>query len=520
MQAIKKTFKLLLALIGTILVFVTGFLFFDNTVGTYALITGLLILLGFVILSGVGLLKGSIEFLKMDNRTSIFLFLLYSVISTVLLTLIWGFNYALQNENGHMSVIEKVSVIQGNAAINEKEIQTFIEEYPVVEHEHITFKYHPDTEEHLENLIHSIKDIEQLEKEIYGSEIRKTNNLEVLVLKNHEDYLQLTPYYRENEAGSYHPHLKRTIIFSNSSIPDADETFLVRTFVHEYSHYLFDMYTAAEGLTLDEVPAWYNEGISEWIEKQVVWTDLLIDEGEIEDIHLTELFTNESWRNVSQDKNVYHLALRGVEYIVAQHGDVRVLSDILVQQKQTDSFEEAYTQVMGSELDDLDANVFPDNEAILNALNTWDKEGKFEEASRLYKDLTEKHPHDSLIWHQYAMMLEEQKNWDEAVYARRNVIDINIYEAPSYLYLSYLLTVSDPEEAVEIAEKALQLTKDGPYGNIGFYEQWVEEITRFQRLMAEERYSEAYENILKSEQLSYNESIYEEVKQQASDYSR
>ncbi|MDQ0256682.1 hypothetical protein J2S74_004104 [Evansella vedderi] len=65
----------------------------------------------------------------------------------------------------------------------------------------------------------------------------------------------------------------------------------------------------------------------------------------------------------------------------------------------------------------------------------------------------------------------------------------------------------DLEEAKEMAQIALELTKDELYGNVSFHEQWLNEILEFKCLFNEGNKLEAYKRILESEQLAVHETI-------------
>ncbi|WP_343753888.1 tetratricopeptide repeat protein [Alkalibacterium iburiense] len=459
------------------------------TSGALLFIAGSLVFLMLFFIAVIGLIKGKIPRFKLYNRWSSVRLLLYSSLSALVLLVIWSVSAFIQTEYGPMTASEKIELLSTVNGLSEDKVQAFIQEYPKLEYEHITFTYHPESENELQDMLHILPSLLELEKEIYGGEVDKAERLNVLLLQNEADYLKLNPYSIEQESGSYYPLFKRMVLFKDDNIDS------VGTFVHEYHHYLFDLYLSEVEIEKDTLPVWYNEGISEYMRKQLVGTPYLY-EMEESDVLLTNLHTNGQWRSAYENENVYHLALKGVEVIVNHQSEAGALSDILLKLKDEETFEEAYTKQTGLDLNDLNEMLVSSNEEVDQAWVTWDTEGDYESAEQLYQNLLKKHPHDSLVWHQYAMMLEEQNKWDEALYARQKVIDIEPQGASSYLNTSYLLVVIDSEAAVDMAVKAWELTQADPFGNVIFVQQWMEEVTHFHTLKAEGRSEEAKKHIL------------------------
>ena len=512
---LRKLRNMLITLSGSVLTAIllgVIFLFVDNKEGTIVLLLGLICLFALFFIMLVGLVKGDIKFLKLKGRFSISLAISYLVVTSMVLCVMWFVNFTINDRLGDLSGSEKMNFIQGKAVVS-KELQKVTGDYPILVHNHITFRYHPDNEKQVYEIIDTIDNITELEKRIFGREIAKTDKLEVIALRNSKDYIQLNPLSTETVGGSYDSSNKRAMVYQERENYADDKSFMIGTFAHEYSHYLIDLFLAEEGLKDNDIPAWYKEGICELFHYQFVDT-IAISEKIDASLKFPDLHTSKNWNAASEKTDIYYLAKKAIEYIVEHRGDVKVLSNILLHQKETGSFEESFDQITGLKLNTLNITIFSVEQDLQKAWIAWSQELDIETAEKLYKEITKKHPNEGIAWHQYALLLEEQMKWDEALNARRKVISIDPEEATGFLNLSYLLTIIDSKEALEMANKSLELTKKNPHGNVKFIQKWVDEVFQYHELISEERYVEAYQAIFQSEQLSYETTIMEELKKQ------
>lgn len=474
------------------------FLFVGNNKGTIVLLVGLICLFVLFFIMLVGLVKGDLKFLKLNDRFNISLVITYLAVTAMLLSVMWLYNFSLHARLGDLTASSKMNFIQGKQVISEN-LQKLTEDYAVLEHDHITFRYHPDNEKQVYEIIDKIESLTELEIRIFGREINKTDKLEVIALLNSKEYIQLNPLSTETVGGSYDSSNKRATVYRDRESFDDDWSFMIGTFAHEYSHYLIDLFLTEEGINDNDIPAWYKEGISELFRYQTVDT-ISIPENIDTDLKYTDLHDQRDWSNASE-KDVYFLAEKAIEYIVGHHGGEMVLSKILLHQKETGSFEESFDQITGLELATLNTRIYSVEKDLAKAYKAW-QESDFETAEKLYEEITKAHPSESLAWHQYAMMLEKQMRWDDALGARRQVNSIDPKNAQGFQNTSYLLTVIDTKEAVATAKVALELAEMDSIENTEFYKKWLDVISQYHNLINEERYTEAYKVISQSEQFS------------------
>lgn len=497
---------------------ITIFIFMNQESGTLIFIVGIIILLILIIYTILGIVReGVLKVFRLKSRFKLLLVLIHLICTILILFVVWLLNYALYETGENFTAKMKVNLITEINDLEGKNQKEFIKNYPVLEYKHIRFIYHPDTENTVNEIINSIKDINEIEKEIFGDYITKTKNLDVIVLRNSKDFIRLNPSFSETVAGSYDSTNNTAMIYQERENFNDDEFFMIGTFTHEYIHYLLDLFLTENDLNDNEIPFWYKEGICEYVSKRIVNTLQIRDEIDY-NVNFTDLHTSEEWITVSETTDVYYLARTAIEYIVGHQGDIKSLSEILLDQRETGSFEESFNSITELNLNTLNTTIFSVNEDLQEAWFTW-QERDFETAEKRYKEIIEKHPNESIVWHQFALMLEEQKRWDAALDARRRVVNLTPDDAAAYQYLSYLLTISDTKEAMEMAAISLELTKKDSNGNVDFVQIWVDEISMYHNLISIERHVEAYRVIFQSEQLANMITIMEELKKQAKEKS-
>lgn len=509
MEYAKNIILWLARLVVTIIIIVFTYIFVGNVLGTIIFFIGAILLLIISIFSLIGMVRGRSKLLKSMGRFNFFMIFSNCLAVSIVLLVTWSANIILEEEFGELSASEKISLIHSAVSSNENEISAFTQGYPELESGHITFRYHPDTIKSVEEMIATLDVIKQMEKDIYGREIEKTESLEVLVLRNADDYFKLNNNFQSADRGLYDSNRKRAMIYQGGVSGMEDDLYVIETFVHEYSHYLFDLFLEQEELNMREVPIWFNEGIAEFMTKRVITNTMMPGEGEFT-ISYLDLHTDGEWDQALLTNNIYYQSYLGVEYIVGNQGNVSVLADILLNQKESGDFTQAFEKTTGLDLAGLHQSISLVDQKLDVAWDTWALDRDFEKADSLYKEILKKLPTHSLAWHQYALMFEEDRNWEEALAVRREDIRINP-GAAGFLNTSYLLILTDSGESMEMANKALEAAEQEPYGSIQFIEQWVEDVSHYHQLITDEKYGEAYDAIIQSEPLSYQQSIVEEL---------
>ncbi|WP_147300774.1 type IV pilus biogenesis/stability protein PilW [Sporosarcina sp. BI001-red] len=474
------------------------------------MILGLITLFTSFIFALISFIKNQAKFYNWNGLLQLSLKSLYLVITSALLGVLWIVNVAIIDELGALSPLDKMNIVLGKTDVNEKEIQQLIKDYPELKRRNITFKYPPNAEDKVHDMISKMGDIEQLELEIFGYQLPKTKNLEVIILPTYDEYIQARPSAGEREAGSYTGMDNRAILYEQPMDINGDEPSLSGIFGHEYGHYLMDMFLVDKEIKFDDVPAWYHEGISEYIGNQV-GKELKFPGNVSPDLTFDHLQSLQEWKDAATQSDVYYFAGKTIEYVIGSADDSIILSDIVLNTKVTGTFDESFKQLTGLDPKTLNITSIHSVEEDLDEARILMQESDFKKAEEYYKKILKKHPREPLAWHQYALMLEKQKRWDEAISARQIVTSIEPDNPNNYMYLSYLLTVIDSQEAVNAAEKALELVKKENRKDGKFHQKWIDEISYYNELIKEKKYAEAYQSISQSDQLSTFPEIVEEL---------
>ncbi len=506
MDIFKYLLITVISIILTVVLIIGIYLHANIFVGNIVLILGLISLFIVLIITIIGLVVGEIKIIRWKGRKKLYFVIPYIIVTTTLLIVVYFFNFVIINEMGELSRSEKLNLMLGKSVLDEKVIQQ-TEDYPVLKYKHITFKYHPTAETEVKKIISQMDDVEWLEKQIFGHELSKDDKLEMFIFPNQEVYKQSHYLAFETEGGRYFKDSKSAIMYMTGK--ESDDQF-VSIFFHEYGHYLLDLFVTENGIKESEIPIWFSEGVSEFIKYQMVGDLYRIGYAD-DKFKFNEIQTSSEWVNAVGQTDAYYLAGTAIKYVAESQQTLRILTDILLEQKKTDSFKDSFEGLTGLKLETLHADMFLVEEDLEKA-DRARLETDFETAEIMYKKVTKEHPLNALAWHQYANMLQDQKRWDEALVARRKVISIEPKRPIALLNLSYLLTVIDRKEAVETAELAVKLTKDESDYDLKYAKKWLDEITQYEILMGEGNYKEAIKVLKKSEQLAAYPSILEYVK--------
>ncbi|WNF38385.1 collagenase [Bacillaceae bacterium IKA-2] len=380
---------------------------------------------------------------------------------------------------------------------------SFTDRYPVIENNHINFFYHPDTKEEVIEMIDKLSILHDLETEIFGETLPKVEPLEVIiVLQNTDDYNQAIKNYDSNVGGLYYRSDKRIVIFKEDV---SNLSFAIETFAHEYGHYLFDLFLTKENISIDEVPQWFEEGICEYIRLQTVNT--ISFPGNTEDPPpFSKLHTPGDWRKYSFDFDVYYIARSAINYLVQQHGGKDVLSKILLNISEASTFENSFEESIGITLNELHRLLFQKKDELRNA-RLAQQNGDYDIAESIFLDIIAQYPDDEIALRGLAFMYEDLSRWEDALTIRLQLIERFPEFSNEFLYLSFLLTLFDRNEALEMSKQALELTKLDSIYDTKIVETWIDDLTKYNELIKINKYSDAYQHLLGNEQLSMNKSI-------------
>ncbi|PSL41039.1 collagenase [Planomicrobium soli] len=124
-----------------------------------------------------------------------------------------------------------------------------------------------------------------------------------------------------------------------------------KTVMHEYTHFVMGHKFSELGLSLEDIPYWFNEGFAEYIGNEEMSITIM----EQERLPLKEVTTAEQWRNNRLDSNynIYLQSYIAVRHLIHTYGDTVIL-DLLNETQATKDFNSAFKNVTEIEIDDFD----------------------------------------------------------------------------------------------------------------------------------------------------------------------
>lgn len=338
MQWLKYSFITFISVAVTAIIVGVLFLYAGQFLGIVVMIVGVFVL-------SIQLIWLVIQFVKRNNQMKQVFTFFYIVVTGTLLLSLGAVNYILNDEWGEISAFEKLNVLLDLEELDTAALDELTADYPTLTYEHIVFTYTPKAKRQVEEIIAMMGQVNTIERQIFNGDVKKLHPLEVYVLPSFKEYVDIQPFSSEDEGGSYFPGLYKAVTYYEARGASDENSFLKEIFTHEYGHYLFDMYVADLDLEREEIPVWYDEGISEYMSRL-----LNDDPGTTAEYStpLTELWSSSEW-NTAFDLDPYAVATNAIEYVVATHSR-HMLSSILVDQQETQSFDESFEKLTGMKL--------------------------------------------------------------------------------------------------------------------------------------------------------------------------
>jgi hypothetical protein len=251
---------------------------------------------------------------------------------------------------------DKVVSIVINHPVN----QSFLKE----EFKGITIKY----EKKDESSVNILKELYPNAKEeldnLYG--VSSSDKFTIIIYGNEKDFNKVSKY--ENSGGFYMPINNSIHIKSDKLMPTYKFEDL---FVHEYTHYRTSKYLKENGITEDELPQWFNEGISEVMANKDTYVDIdLLKMMKFEDLDTPSKF----YEGRNRDFDPYLQSYFAVNEIVNKFG-AEIIPDILLTSKNSD-FYYAFKETTGTSIDVVLTHYLERREVVKDLI---DQAGEYQE---------------------------------------------------------------------------------------------------------------------------------------------
>jgi tetratricopeptide (TPR) repeat protein len=393
---------------------------------------------------------------------------------------------------GDSKAVNVYSLLKSRQEI-EKANSEYIGVFETSQYENVTLLYHPDLKPALRLINTYLKEADEDTNKLFPKVEKKPLTIrfdydEKVFRSLYPDACYTNGFYtRENNK------IYITIEDCYLNVLGLSATDFQNTLMHEYSHYKLKEYVEQNNVQLDRIPAWFNEGIADYIGF----------EGALELykpqklLPLKQLTSQRDWTAYSNKTKgqIYAQAHYAVSQLIMSKGD-EVIQDILLKTK-TLSFEAAFEEVMGLSLEGYEAalevdmkngwkryekmipmfyprdrsaihitcleeysKTNPDNiDALLDLKLLYENSGDYEKAKDKLTVASEKQPKNSFIWRGLASVLENMNDFDGALKAYEKEISVNKDNFNSYISMASILLLSDTDKAAKMVNKAIKHKK-------------------------------------------------------------
>ncbi|WP_326514595.1 hypothetical protein [Clostridium intestinale] len=125
------------------------------------------------------------------------------------------------------------------------------------------------------------------------------------------------------------------------------------TFSHEYFHYIYSNFLEENNINIENLPIWFNEGISEYIGNEDVYADKDLDF-----ISLRELNNSGDWEknNTNNENTSAYMQSHYAIYKIINLRSSSVIKDIILGCKEK-IFSESFENALGISLDEFEGNL-------------------------------------------------------------------------------------------------------------------------------------------------------------------
>jgi hypothetical protein len=374
----KTVLKLFLALIILIILSIASFLLiFNFGMNSGALVAILLIFICFLLfcLSIFGLVIGSLNFIKLRNRTELVGLMILSIFLTLLISAGGFVNAVIEKglEGTKPGLEEKVRFI-ASTLFQVPSQKNLVKE----EKDGVTYLFPSGNEDQVKNMDALINEELANFDTLFG-DVDSTK----LQIEMHNDTASLkAPTFMEDARG-YYSSVNQTIHLA----PLGEDWSY--TLLHEYTHYRIHQFSKIHDLPLTRIPQWFQEGVSEYIGDNDRHFNLKVLK--TVDFHLLD--SNKGFhQTLNQDFDPYLQSYLAVELLVKEH-NLEIIPELLLSETREEFYQnleevtkKSVVEFQQSFINDLIADREQTNEKFILA-NKAIEEKQYEQAEIILADI-------------------------------------------------------------------------------------------------------------------------------------
>ncbi|KAA0542927.1 hypothetical protein FZW96_21135 [Bacillus sp. BGMRC 2118] len=334
-----------------------------------------------------------------------------------------------------------------NMVISPIEDQNFLQE----EFKGISIKYEKDDVSSLKILKEIYPNVKKKLDELYGD--NASDNFKIIIYGNEKDFNNAS--YYENLGGFYVPDENSIHIKSAKLMPKYKYEDLI---VHEYTHYRTTKYLKEKGITEDEIPQWFNEGVSEVMANQNTYIDIdLIEVMEFKELDTTSKF----YEGRDGDFDPYLQSYFGVKELVSMYGE-DVIPEILLSSKDR-SFYEAFQDITGTNIDKVLTSYLIRRAEVKDLIKQADdyyRNKDFKRAQETFLEVIQLEPFNNYAKQSLPHLLIKQGEFSEALNLLKEKQDLDVSDLQVLSELSLLDNMLDSIEYSEMLEEKIRINNE------------------------------------------------------------
>lgn len=328
------------------------------------------------------------------------------------------------------------------------------------EFEGLTIKYEKDDYASVETIKTLYPEAKEELDKLYGD---NSDEITIVVYEKLEDF----------NAASHSEILGGYYMSINDSIHLKSEALVVDyefedIFFHEYAHYRTNCFLEKHKLSDQDLPQWFNEGISEMI----AYRNTSVDIDLVETIDFKKLESNADFTNGSHGNgDPYLQSFFTVNELVHQFGP-EILPEILLVLKDTDIYK-ALNDLAGTSPKELLSDSIERKEAINNLIEQvgeYQTKGNFEKSEMTLQKILILDPSNNYARDIMTRLLVKQNKFSEATNLLKNREDPEVYELKMLAELTLLSDLKESLMYTEMSEEKIRenISDSGfksPFGN-------------------------------------------------------
>lgn len=215
-----------------------------------------------------------------------------------------------------------------------EQVFKFNEEYTKVKEGNFRIYTPPNLPFHSEDVLKELVQTREIAQSLLPMDYASHHSIPIFVTLSDYRGHEKIPWL----SGAYFNNME-TILINGEA-----EQYTSYTILHEYSHYLFDLYLRNQELSIEEIPAWFTEGLAEYSAFGVQNT-LIVQSSYYYDVFPFEQLHNNIWSN---SNTIYLQGFYAIYDLIEKHGE-EVIPEILATYKQSRDFVKAFEEVTKQE---------------------------------------------------------------------------------------------------------------------------------------------------------------------------